>query len=112
MLFTHKGFSGPAVLDLSHFLIKAGFGKPMQQQQQQQQVAAAVGEPDRSEKVRDDFSSDAMNPETSQSSRGGSNDRTQDKQSQRESASLHVSWTGEHADVWEERLKVGSRSAA
>ena len=88
MLFTHKGFSGPSVLDLSHFLIKSGLEK------RQQQLELGQGNLARRRGVEPS----ALN-ESASSSGGG-------HQQPQESASLFVSWTGESAEVWEERLKV------
>ena len=98
MLFTHKGFSGPAVLDLSHFLIKAGFNK------QQTKEMGGAEEPEKGGPLSS--IADAVVSVTTASRSAG--DRPPQPPG-RESAGLFVNWTGEPGEVWEERLKVRMR---
>ncbi|GAX81938.1 hypothetical protein CEUSTIGMA_g9366.t1 [Chlamydomonas eustigma] len=81
MLFTHKGFSGPSVLDLSHHMIKASMSKG---------------------------SSGPATSMVKESGLGTASTTTQHHdQAPAAQPSLCVNWTGESASVWEDRLKVG-----
>ena len=102
MLFTHKGYSGPSVLDLSHHLIRAG---NLGSDSKASSAAATVMGSSKAVAV-------AMAPPSSQppqpqrGSAAASSAAPSAAPASPAGPTLHVNWTGETAAVWEERLKV------
>ncbi|MEJ2540189.1 MAG: NAD(P)/FAD-dependent oxidoreductase [Gemmatimonadota bacterium] len=76
-LFTHRGYSGPAVLDVSHLATRS--------------------------RLAGDEEGGVGGPETVGREEGGDPGA---------SATLRVSWTGEGPEVWDERLREGSRAVS
>eukprot|EP00899_Mesostigma_viride_P003256 jgi/Mesvir1/12931/Mv05949-RA.1 len=125
MLFTHKGFSGPAVLDLSHHIVRVlegsrraapttittttatattadathyeGEAQTSGLAEQSSTAATQGNVPDASSKC---------NTGTSPPQRAGS---PVAPQAVPRSVRLEVDWTGEGAAVWDERLRAGGR---
>ena len=109
MLFTHKGYSGPSVLDLSHHLIRAGNLGSGSKTASSAAAAAAVMGSSKAVAAATMAAPSSQPPQSQQGSAVASAAAPSAAPASPAVPTLHVNWTGETAAVWEERLKVWAR---
>ena len=100
MLFTHKGYSGPSVLDLSHHMIRAAMLDKKPQRQSSGTKKDSGADASTAAKTTS-VANDVPRPAA------GGDSPTLAPPVAPPSATLLVNWTGEPAAVWEDRFKVG-----